>query len=270
MRGLSAQQLSEACGDAGMPVARSVIANFENGRRASIGVAELMVFSRVLNVPPVTLICPVGYETEMEFLPGVIGDPYAAAFWITGENVPVEDEEDSREAVEQYLENPLPIVRDFTDVINELSQVDQELAALRPEAEAKSVELARAKAEHDYAKVIYEQAREEARAAHERVESKEDEYLAGDVASNSSRAYDALMRATERYYSTREPQDKLEQWLKVKADYEKEARDLIEKIRDKGWLLPKLPPEYRYLLESPENDRTARRRSSAARGAARR
>jgi transcriptional regulator with XRE-family HTH domain len=253
-----------------MPVARSVIANFENGRRASIGVAELMVFSRVLNVPPVTLICPVGYEAEMEILPGVVGDPYAAAFWITGENVPTEDEEDSREAVEQYLENPLPIVRDFTEVLNELSQVDQEVATLRPEAEAKSVELSRAEAEYDYAKVIYEQAREETRVTLEKVKSKEIRYPADGVAGNSSQAYDALMRAMDRYHSVKEPQAKLEQWLKVKADYEKEARDLIDKMRDKGWLLPKLPSDYRYLLESPENDRTARRRSSAVRGASRR
>ncbi|WP_162688418.1 helix-turn-helix transcriptional regulator [Streptomyces sp. ICC4] len=85
VRGMSAQQLADRCAELGMPIARSVLANFESGRRPTLSVAELMVISQALRVPPVALVVPVGYEETVEPLPGVQAHAFEAAQWITGE-----------------------------------------------------------------------------------------------------------------------------------------------------------------------------------------
>lgn len=56
--GWSAEQLSAATEEAGFKIARQVIANIENGRRESIGIAELMVFAEVLGTSSAELVFP--------------------------------------------------------------------------------------------------------------------------------------------------------------------------------------------------------------------
>ncbi|MEU7581964.1 XRE family transcriptional regulator [Streptomyces sp. NPDC041068] len=84
-RGMSAQQLSDRCAELGMPIARSVLANFESGRRPTLAIAELLVIAQALRVPPVTLAFPVGFEEEVEVLPGQTASTFEAARWFTGE-----------------------------------------------------------------------------------------------------------------------------------------------------------------------------------------
>lgn len=55
-QGLTAEQLAAATEQAGLKIPRQVISNLENGRRDSIGVAELLVFARALKVAPVSLL----------------------------------------------------------------------------------------------------------------------------------------------------------------------------------------------------------------------
>ncbi|MER5776844.1 helix-turn-helix transcriptional regulator [Streptomyces sp. NPDC002039] len=86
VRGMSAQQLADRCAELGMPIARSVLANFESGRRPTLSVAELLVIAQALRVPPVALIVPVGYEPTVEVLPGLQAHAFEAAQWITGES----------------------------------------------------------------------------------------------------------------------------------------------------------------------------------------
>ncbi|MEV0912706.1 helix-turn-helix transcriptional regulator [Streptomyces sp. NPDC049967] len=81
MRGLSAQQLSDRCAEIGMPIARSVLANFESGRRPTLSVAELLVLAEALKVQPTSLVFPVGYEPTVEVLPGFEDDTFEAAGW---------------------------------------------------------------------------------------------------------------------------------------------------------------------------------------------
>lgn len=57
--GVSAQRLADLCTTAGTPITRNVIASIESGRRASIGVDELLTIAHVLNIPPVTLLFPI-------------------------------------------------------------------------------------------------------------------------------------------------------------------------------------------------------------------
>jgi transcriptional regulator with XRE-family HTH domain len=84
-RGMSAQALADATAELGYPIARSVIANLENGRRESVTVAELLVLARALDVPPVLLVFPVGDAPEAEVLPGTLVRTWAATQWFTGE-----------------------------------------------------------------------------------------------------------------------------------------------------------------------------------------
>lgn len=81
---MSAQRLSEACGELGLSIPRSVLANLESGRRETVSVAELLVLAAALEVPPLQLLFPVGYAEEVEPLPGVKVTPYDAVLWGRG------------------------------------------------------------------------------------------------------------------------------------------------------------------------------------------
>jgi len=84
-RGMSAEDLAAACGDLGMPIPRSTLADLENGRRASISVAEWLAIATALDVPPVMLLCPVGTAETAEVLPGAEAPAFRAAQWVAGE-----------------------------------------------------------------------------------------------------------------------------------------------------------------------------------------
>lgn len=84
-RRMSAQQLADATAELGHPVARSVIANLESGRRDTVSIAELVVLARALRVPPLLLVFPIGSEPTVEVLPGVQVPTWPAALWFTGE-----------------------------------------------------------------------------------------------------------------------------------------------------------------------------------------
>jgi transcriptional regulator with XRE-family HTH domain len=84
-RGMSAEDLAAACADLGMPIPRSTLADLENGRRASISVAEWLAIAAALDVPPVMLLCPVGTAETAEVLPGAEAPAFRAAQWVAGE-----------------------------------------------------------------------------------------------------------------------------------------------------------------------------------------
>lgn len=83
-RGMSAQQVADACSALGYPLQRSVLANFESGRRATVTVAELLVLAKVLGVAPILLIYPLGTEPTTEALPGEHRRVWDALKWFTG------------------------------------------------------------------------------------------------------------------------------------------------------------------------------------------
>jgi transcriptional regulator with XRE-family HTH domain len=82
---MSAQQLADRTAELGMPIPRSVLANLESGRRDTVSVAEVLVLAAALNVAPIDLICPVGFDKQTEMLPGRMMDPLSAMRWFTGE-----------------------------------------------------------------------------------------------------------------------------------------------------------------------------------------
>ena len=84
-QGMSAQTLSDRCTELGMTIPRAVISNLENGRRTSVSVAELLVLAAALDVPPASLVFPVGYTDSTEALPGATVPPFEAVRWVAGE-----------------------------------------------------------------------------------------------------------------------------------------------------------------------------------------
>ncbi len=82
---MSVQRLSDRTAELGMPIPRSVLANLESGRRDTVSVAEVLVLAAALDVAPIELICPVGFDKEAEMLPGRMMDPLYALRWLTGE-----------------------------------------------------------------------------------------------------------------------------------------------------------------------------------------
>lgn len=84
-RGWSTQRLADECTKLGLPLQRSVLANFESGRRTTVTVAEVLVLGKVLGVPPILLFLPVGTSANVEVLPAQERATWAAAKWFTGE-----------------------------------------------------------------------------------------------------------------------------------------------------------------------------------------
>jgi transcriptional regulator with XRE-family HTH domain len=82
---MSMQQLADRTAELGMPIPQSVLANLESGRRETVSVAEILVLAAALKVSPLELIFPVGFDRQMEVLPGRVIDPLVAMRWFTGE-----------------------------------------------------------------------------------------------------------------------------------------------------------------------------------------
>jgi transcriptional regulator with XRE-family HTH domain len=82
LRGLSAQQVSDRCGELGMPLARAVISHLENGRRESVSVGEVFCLAKVLEVAPIDLLTVKDGGTEIA--PGLVLDRASAVGWIAG------------------------------------------------------------------------------------------------------------------------------------------------------------------------------------------
>lgn len=84
--GLSAQQLADLmAAEIGTTYTRTQVTNLESGRRETITVGEILGFARILGVPPLLLLLPLGDAELVELMPGVTVDPWTAWRWTTGE-----------------------------------------------------------------------------------------------------------------------------------------------------------------------------------------
>ncbi|MFI7607664.1 helix-turn-helix domain-containing protein [Micromonospora sp. NPDC049366] len=84
-RGWSAQRLAEELARVGTPWDRSVVANLENGRRASVSVEELFALAYVLDVAPVNLMVPTEQDPPPYApTPGLAISAEDAREWIRG------------------------------------------------------------------------------------------------------------------------------------------------------------------------------------------
>jgi len=83
-QGLSARTLAERMADLGIPWKREVVANLETGRRATVGVDELLALAIVLDVPHTTLLVNP-HDSEVMLTPTTPMHPVAALLWLVGE-----------------------------------------------------------------------------------------------------------------------------------------------------------------------------------------
>jgi transcriptional regulator with XRE-family HTH domain len=86
-RGLSAAQLAERLQQVGLDWDRSIVANLENGRRASLGVDELLALALVLDVAPVHLLVPLEDELPYQVTPARVEPSGEVRDWIRGAEV---------------------------------------------------------------------------------------------------------------------------------------------------------------------------------------
>jgi 8-oxo-dGTP pyrophosphatase MutT (NUDIX family)/transcriptional regulator with XRE-family HTH domain len=82
-RKMSAQQLATACAKLGLSISRSTLADLENGRRATLTVAELLVIAAALEVEPLRLLVPLN-DGDVELLPDVKMSPWTATLKFVG------------------------------------------------------------------------------------------------------------------------------------------------------------------------------------------
>ncbi|WP_405931581.1 helix-turn-helix domain-containing protein [Streptomyces sp. NBC_00827] len=83
--GLTVAEAAEACAAQGLPVPKTTITNLETGRRSSIDLAEFLVLAEVYEVPPVSLLFPLGTDASVAVLPNREVPTWDAVAWFTGE-----------------------------------------------------------------------------------------------------------------------------------------------------------------------------------------
>jgi transcriptional regulator with XRE-family HTH domain len=92
-KGWSIRRLAEECERLGAPgLTEASLGNIERGQKEGakrtqrrLLVEELAVLAKALEVPPILLVFPVGRESEVEVLPGVPLNTWAAVKWWMGE-----------------------------------------------------------------------------------------------------------------------------------------------------------------------------------------
>jgi hypothetical protein len=86
-RGMSAQELADACAEIGHPIPRNVIANMESGRRSILPLVDVIVLAEALGTHPALLIYPLGRVSELQRLPLQHPTPtWDAMSWFTGDS----------------------------------------------------------------------------------------------------------------------------------------------------------------------------------------
>ncbi|MFD9211625.1 hypothetical protein ACFVY9_00615 [Streptomyces sp. NPDC059544] len=249
-RGMSVQQLADACAGLGMPISQAEITSLEDGgRRSSIGVADVLVLGAALKIPPVLLISPAGTERACEFLPGRTADPYAAALWMAGLQSDVVPEDAAL-----FRKNPMPEAYSAAQRLRTVSTLKKELADLEVVAEQLNQRMEQAEAEKAVADARYAAAREAAAVAESDSREVEEIERHVEILQEAKSAARAALEATERVRvladrvrdneidisSKRGSVEKFERW----------AKGFLREIQSRGWELPGLPSEFRYITEN--------------------
>lgn len=141
--------LSDETAKLGMRISRSALSELENQKRKSISLAEFLVLSAALDVPPALLLYPDYPDGQTDLLPHLQADSHEAAEWMSGERLLVLSPHPSLEPFahpavklvrerENLLSNAMKIFEsggsDALELIDHLrrrrSEIDKELESL--------------------------------------------------------------------------------------------------------------------------------------------
>jgi hypothetical protein len=231
-RKLSAQQLADRTAEFGMPIPRNVVANLESGRRDTVTVAEVLVLAAVLGVSPMELISPVGYDEEIEILPGRKMDPLQASRWVDGEL--------TLDATGQAggLRSPSLAERSGIGLI-------EEHAALLDQVHAHEGEVVRSEGAFDLARTTVSMT--EAMAADAAGHDNDPETAAAMTARAAEQRKVASAAEAELAYRV----SAAERYLVVAAQ---SLRPIRAEMRRRGMILPPLPPILKEMADDLEGD----------------
>ncbi|MBZ3918168.1 helix-turn-helix domain-containing protein [Streptomyces acidiscabies] len=239
--GLSAKQLADRCAALGMPIQRSVLANLESGRRATITVAEVLVLAAALDVAPGQLLFPVGYEEEVEFLPSETAAPFDVLEWISGKRKLGGNYVPTAEApIPSYVWHQRNIERLEVALLRRDEGVKVYLEALEAHDELSSRAIVIA--------TETESVEQEVRMLKERVSG----YRGGETSTAEvERLGELVERLRQLAKERRDVRRQLdaERWLKDSVhSYDEEVasiagsiRGFREDMKEKGWILPHVP-----------------------------
>lgn len=236
-RGVSAQKLADRCAELGAPIPRTVLSNLENGRRGNVTVAELLVLAAALDVPPATLVFPVGHQATVEMLPGVNRAPMDAVDWVSGRGKAVgEAAKDQRDLPLYRFRKQL---RDLEVLGTELShlawtrpsRLQEEYASARMRLEVSKAQASRFVDEVGYLKSLVEEGTHDA-----------------DVAHLLAQAEERQVHAQSELLRHREEEASLGAQIAMGRSQVARVREIIEQIRAdradmeaRGWALPDIP-----------------------------
>jgi transcriptional regulator with XRE-family HTH domain len=136
-RKISAQQLADRTAELGMEIPRSVLANLESGRRDTVAVPELLVLAAALQVAPIELLCPVGFDEQIEILPGRLMDPLSASRWIDGElMLDVSDQSATLRPPDEGEESSTKLLEQHAGYLDEIQVNDSEVGRVARDLDA--------------------------------------------------------------------------------------------------------------------------------------
>ncbi|MCX5114369.1 helix-turn-helix transcriptional regulator [Streptomyces sp. NBC_00378] len=108
-KGLTKQELGERLTDLGIPWNRFTVSGLESGKRQNVTVVEWLALARVLDVPPLALMLPLGEADRVEVIPGEAIHPDLARKWIIGEEQAVNAERQTVGDSAFWLQHSAPL-----------------------------------------------------------------------------------------------------------------------------------------------------------------
>ncbi|MFD5472927.1 helix-turn-helix domain-containing protein [Streptomyces sp. NPDC127105] len=128
--GMTAADLAERLTELGVKWNRSIVANFEGGRRPTVSVVEWLALAQVLNVAPVHLLVPtdVPPETQYRIAPNREASVEDVRDWVRG-IVPLYSENPQRWHQEMPPEEGFPFM--WVRPTDSADGVDRKTMALR-------------------------------------------------------------------------------------------------------------------------------------------
>lgn len=238
---MSTQKLADRTDELGMPIPRSVLANLESGRRDTVSVAEVLVLAAALNVAPIDLICPVGFDEAIELPAGHGMEPLIARRWFTGMwKLDIDDSDVWTLRTPGTAEQGNAQLLEYHDLL--ITQLrTKEADASKAAAASAAAEAVRERAL--LSAYVADQAVADAKAAGDTTvpdlaEKAVDAHVAAETASN-----DHAARAAEASYRIQA----VAEWREFIREPLRQTR---EEMRRRGMLLPDLPAD----VELGEND----------------